>query len=328
MNRRETDPDDDLAWTRNPAYRAALDALKMMMDAAQRGASATDIAILRDEMLLETIGSIPDDPIMAQFRSLVPMAREFLTTRGQPGTHAKATKLVEQTFDAVHELGVHGAVQQVFYGAVRGDVDGAGLDRLPEDMNVEHLEAGTSGLLRGEAALHDLVTSRLLSPEHGRLLAQDALYQSMGDESLLGRQVRQRRRQNRLSTLVGNLRARSVLRSHYEAGRDGCGWEAAHERLFPGVAALETIRDWNKLADPDMRRTARTAGEKTGKQLALDAREQAMEDHVLHDAAEDIARGLRENKSRREGGGSVSPSQARKTVIDGQPSTLWRRYSR
>ena len=57
----------------------------MMMDAAQRGASATDIAILRDEMLLETIGSIPDDPIMAQFRSLVPMAREFLTTRRHRG---------------------------------------------------------------------------------------------------------------------------------------------------------------------------------------------------------------------------------------------------
>ena len=177
---------------------------------------------------------------------------------------------------------------------MRGDVDGAGLDRLPEDMNVEHLEAGTSGLLRGEAALHDLVTSRLLSPEQwtalgaGRALPVDGRREPARAAGAATQAAEQ-------ALHAGwRPRARSVLRSHYEAGRDGCGWEAAHKRLFPGVAALETIRDWNKLADPDMRRTARTAGEKAGKQLALDAREQAMEDHVLHYAAEDIARGLRE----------------------------------
>ena len=61
-------------------------------------------------MLIKTIGMIADDPIVAQFRSLIPLAEDFLEKRGQPGTHEAAVELIEQSLATLHEIGVHQAV--------------------------------------------------------------------------------------------------------------------------------------------------------------------------------------------------------------------------
>ena len=255
--------------------------------------NATEMAILRDDMLTETIGAIGDDPVVAQFRSLIPLAKAFLTKQDKPGTHAKAIHLVDSAFDLFCQVGVRTAAQHIFYAAVRNAV-GADMDKPPWDLPAEqYTAAGAAGLLRGEAALHELITSRLLPSDLGPQMALDARVQSGGDESLFGRKVEGRRRQNKLGTLLDNVRSESVLRAHYEAGREGCGWKTAHQRLFAGVAATETLNDWNKRADSELRTLARSAGEKAGRQVQLNAREQAIEDCILRRPVEDIARDLR-----------------------------------
>lgn len=252
--------------------------------------SMAGMAALQHEMLAETIGLIGHEPLVAQFLSVLALSDEWLRKRGEPGTHTGALILLERGLALLRDIGVALAAKHVFYAAVRGN--DADLDKRTEDVNVGVDAEGAAGLLRGEAALHAIVTSLLLQPSLGELLSDDARLQSEGAESLIGRRVRERKRQNRLGSLVDNFRARSILRAHYDAGREGCGWEKAHQRLFPGVAAAETIRDWNKLADQDLRQTARVAGQKAGRQQPLSPREQAMEDHVLRYTVEDIVRGL------------------------------------
>src|SRR4029077_11140753 len=112
--------------------------------------SATGMALLRDELLMETIGSIADDPVVARFHGLIPLAEEFLEKRGAPGTHDAAIKLVDRTLEVFHDLGFDAAVAHVFFAAVRGaKVD---KDKCAEDIRVENDAAGAAGLLRGEAA--------------------------------------------------------------------------------------------------------------------------------------------------------------------------------
>ena len=146
--------------------------------------NATEMAILRDDMLTETIGAIGDDPVVAQFRSLIPLAKAFLTKQDKPGTHAKAIHLVNSAFDLFCQVGVRTAAQHIFYAAVRNAV-GADMDKPPWDLPAEqYTAAGAAGLLRGEAALHELITSRLLPSDLGPQMALDARVQSGGDESL------------------------------------------------------------------------------------------------------------------------------------------------
>src|ERR1700722_14949491 len=137
-----------------------------------------------------------DEAIMAQFRSLIPAAREFLTTRGQPGTHARAMGLVELSLAALREIGVHKAVLHLFYAAARNVP--SEMDISTEDMIVGLDAEGAAGLLRGEAAVHEVVTSGLLQPSLGELFRTDALFQSKGEDSIIGVRVQERKRQNRL----------------------------------------------------------------------------------------------------------------------------------
>jgi hypothetical protein len=254
--------------------------------------SATGVALLHDELLMDTIGSIADDPVVAQVRSLIPLAEEFIDKRGAAGTHDAAIELIERGFAIMRDLGILDAVQHVFYAAVRGaNVD---KDKLPENTRVENDAAGAAGLLRGSAALHDIVTSRTLGPRLGQLLSIDARLQAAGDESLIGRKVRNRKRQNKLGSLLDDIRGLSVLRARYEAARAGCGWQAEHERLFPGAAAAETIREWNKHIDLELRNLASSVGLKAGRQEPLDDREQALEEVALRYPTEDITKGLAE----------------------------------
>jgi hypothetical protein len=193
------------------AFFAVLDQWRADPDGSDTP-SATGMALLRDELVMDTIGSIADDPVVAQVRSLIPLGEEFIDKRGAPGTHDAAIELIERTLAVFHESGFDAAVQQVFYAAVRGaDVD---KDKLPEDTRVENDAAGAAGLLRGAAALHDIVTSRTLGPALGQLLSLDARRQAAGDESLIGRKVRGRKRQNRLGSLLDDIRGRVPARRH------------------------------------------------------------------------------------------------------------------
>lgn len=239
--------------------------------------------------------NLANDPIMARFHSLVPMAWEFLQKRGQPGTHARAVELVEWSLAALREIGVHQAVLHLFYAAARNVP--SEMDIPTQDM-IAGLDAeGAAGFLRGEAAVHGVVTSGLLQPSLGELFRDDALFQSKGEDSIIGVRVQERKRQNRLGSLVDNFRARSVLRAHYDAGRDNCGWEAAHRRLFSGAAAAATLPDWNRLTDQHLRELARSAGIKAGRQQPLNEQEQAMEAHVLRYTTEEIANALERLRS-------------------------------
>ena len=223
-------------------FLAVFDAWKANPDGPDTH-SAAGIAILRDEMLIETIGMIADDPIVAQFRSLIPLSEEFLEKRGQPRTHAAAVELIEQSLATLHEIGVHQAVQHVFYAAVRNVVDG--MDMPTDDMIVDSYAEGAAGFLRGEAALHDFVTSLLLPPSLGQL------FQRRRPAPVEGRREPDRTQgpgakaaeQDR-EACVDNFRARSVLRAHYEGGSrhpqlGGCARAAVPRRSRGRDAAQE-----------------------------------------------------------------------------------------
>ena len=108
---------------------------------------------------------------------------------------------------------------------MRNVVDG--MDMPTDDMIVDSYAEGAAGFLGGEAAIHNFVTSLLLPPALGQLFHDDALHQSKGDESLIGRKVQGLKRQNKSGTLLEDIRGLSILRAHYEGGRDNRGWEAS-----------------------------------------------------------------------------------------------------
>jgi hypothetical protein len=85
-----------------------------------------------------------------------------------------------------------------------------------------------------------------------------------------------------------------VLRAHYEGGRDNCGWEATHKRLFPNAGGSDSRRKWNKAVPLELRQLAGATGQKAGVQQLLYDRQRAMEDRVLRHEPEAIARELAE----------------------------------
>ena len=158
----------------SPAGRRALLALEKTFDAVERGINDD-----QSEALPDMIGA----PVVAQFRSFILLAKEFLTKQDKPGTHAKAIHLVDSAFDLLCQVGVRTAAQHIFYAAVRNAV-GADVDKPPWYLPAEqYTAAGAAGLLRGEAALHELITSHLLPSDLGSQMAIDAHVQSGGDES-------------------------------------------------------------------------------------------------------------------------------------------------